>query len=196
MALHLSQKGKNMITFIDFLILLTILAIIVTYFTCFKDYTLMQLLKELQISCRKGVRFIFRQLKIWYLRSINYFPFPSFEPFVKQVLELHICKIFKLLPFIDKDKDIWLVTFRIRGIVSEYLNNLDDLTILLTELLHDFLIAWFGAERYPFIYCISIREGEIVFWIAKNAYGNQKITDRMKSDEERNLPNVGDIDDD
>lgn len=189
------QKGKHMIIFLDLLIFLTIVAIVVTYFICFKDYTIMQLSKTFQTTCKKGFIFIYDRLNIAYLQSIKFFPFPSFEPFVEQVLALHICKIFKFLDYIEIQSDLWLIRFRIRGIIPEYLKNLNALKVLLVELLQDFLIEWFGANQYPIVYCVYINEGEVDFWIAKNAYGNKKIIVRMKSDEEHNLPNIGDIED-
>lgn len=178
-----------------YIFILAIIAIVIIYFICFRDYTLLQLWEAFQTACKKGFVLIYDRLNIWYLRSLNFYPFPSFEPFVKLVLELHICKIFKFLGCIETQNDLWIVRFRIRGIIAEYLNNLDALKILFSELLQDFLIEWFGTIHYPIVYCIYINEGEIDFWIAKNAYGNQKITERKHSDEEHNLPNIGDIED-
>lgn len=184
-------------TIINLFIFLVILAIIFTYLIYFKDYMLRKIGKEISSLLNMSFQYFKKQLKIWYLRSKKFLSFPLYTNFIQQITDLHVCKVFKWHSCIEKDNepDIYILTFRILGISVEYQKNLVELGCLISELHQDFIIDWFGCINYPLSYLISIENGFIVFWVARNAYGNQLIKERMALDEERKLPNIGEIED-
>lgn len=120
----------------------------------------------------------------------------TLEPYEKVVRQLGICKYFRFMLLVEKNIDLVELHFTILGISKEYLDDLQELAFLLGRLLQDFFIERFGCIQYPLVHVSLIEEKKVVFEVAKNAYGNLLIQERVSADEYRNIPNMEDLTDD
>lgn len=145
---------------------------------------------------KKAYIFIKDRLEIEWLRKTIFLINQDIKPFENQVKELHICKYFKFVSYMDLNKDVAEIRFKLLGISGEYKESADDLSVLLCSLFQDFYIERLGTLSYPIVYATHIQEGEAVFQAAKNAYGNQLITARMINDNFSDMPNMGELEDD
>lgn len=153
-------------------------------------------LNKMWEDTKKTYSFVKGKLEIEWLRKTVFAVYQDIKPFEKQVKELHICKYFKFYSCMDINKDIAEIRFKLLGISSEYKENTDDLAVLLCNLLQDFYVERLGTLSYPIVYVTHIQEGETVFQVAKNAYGNQLITQRAYTDSFRDMPNMEELEDD
>lgn len=140
--------------------------------------------------------FIYVKIEIYFLRKIRFAIYQNIEPYVEDVKALKICKYFKFVDTWEMDKDILEIRFKLIGISNEYKDALKELVVLLSNMLQDFYIERLGNLSYPFVYLTHIEEGRVVFWVAMNLYGNQKIQRRVEADSLREIPNTEELEDD
>ena len=167
-----------------------------TYLTKGRGLTPSSALERMGEDTKKICYFIKNKLEIRWQRKEIFFINQDIRPFEKQVKELHICKYFKFFSIVDKNRDIAEIRFKLLGISSEYKENTDDLAVLLCNLFQDFYIERLGAFSYPIVYVTNVQEGEIVFHVAKNVYGNQLIAEQAVVDAFQDMPNMEDLEDD
>lgn len=180
------------------LIVIGCLALLVWYLYLLKGRGLSpsSALNKMWEDTKKTYSFVKNKLEIEWLRKTIFVICQDVRPFEKQVKDLHICKYFKFCSYINLNKDIAEIRFKLLGISSEYKENVDDLAILLCNLFQDFYIERLGNLSYPIVYVTNVQEGEIVFHVPKNAYGNQLIGKRAIADSFSDMPNMEDLEDD
>lgn len=145
---------------------------------------------------QKAYAFTKKHYDIYQLRQVTFMVYCSLLSFEETVKSLKICKYFKYHHWVDPNKDILELHFSILGISNEYLEKLKELAILLTQLLQDFYVERLGNLEYPLVYVTYIQEGEVVFWVAKNKYGNLLIQERALADDWKDMPNMEELEDD
>lgn len=152
-------------------------------------------IKAFFTMANKAAKYIEKNVRIYYMRSETYAIFQNIKPFELAVKGLNACKYFKFVRAIDIGKDILEIQFYILGITSEYKSCLKDLSLILEQMLNDFYMERLGVQS-PRVHVILLQEEELKIWVAKNAYGNELIQERVTLDEWKDMPNLGDIEDD
>lgn len=179
----------------NFLIFLDILAIILVYLTFIKGYTLRQIYIKVTSIFKKIYKWIAKKMTICSLRSQAYSLGQDSKDFERKMLELGICKYFKFLNYKIVKKDITELHFRILKISDEYSNNLSALKSLIGTLLLDFYAERLPNDSIPTVYIKYITDDIVSIWVASNKHGDILIQKEIETDENRTLPNVGDIED-
>ncbi len=167
------------------------------YLTQIEKRANQEALTLIRSDIQKCVKSIKTHYNVYLLRQtvFNIYVY-TLEPYEKAVRQLGICKYFKFMMPIEKNIDLIELHFTILGISKEYLDKLQELALLLERLLQDFFIERFGCIQYPLVHVSHIEEKKVVFEVAKNAYGNLLIQERISADECRNIPNMEELEDD
>lgn len=182
---------KAIILLVLFLLVLTDLRLL--YLTQRKNCPLKEAWLIILADIERAYRYLKEKLHIYISRKTQFLVIQDLVPFRKSVNDLSICKYFNGSYSVNVNEDIWELHFTIRGISSEYTENLEDLRILLGQVLQDFYKERLGYIQYPFVYVTHIQEGEAVFWVAKNLYGNDLIRKRSDAENQKDAPNTEDL---
>lgn len=177
-----------------FLVILSLLILLCfLYLTLFKKCTKKETITIIGKNLVEVFEWIKKKYFIYILRKIVFQVKQDIRPFEDAVKKLNICKYVKGWYFMELSTDILELHFHIIGIADEYIKKLKYLSVLLNQVLQDFYIERLGNLRYPLVYITYIQEGEVVFWVAKNAYGNLLIQDRANADDRRDMPNTEEL---
>ncbi|MDO4343932.1 MAG: ATP-binding protein [Eubacteriales bacterium] len=139
----------------------------ITYFVC--------RVKDMMIICWK--------------RSQEYYIFQNLTPYIRTLQEMRIAKYINFAGNYHMNKDIEVFQFEIYGISDDYKKDMGVLGQLLTLKLRDFYV-WKLKDFMPVIYLTHLHEGEFVFWISRNKYGDELLYKCMETDRGRERPNI------
>lgn len=120
-------------------------------------------------------------------RSQEYCIFQDVMPYLQVLKEMKVAKYVNFSKNYSINKDIEAFRFEIYGISTDYKKDMDVLKQLLTVKLRDFYI-WKLKAFAPAIYLTHVHEGEFVFWIAKNKYGDELLLKCVEADRKREQP--------
>lgn len=140
-------------------------------------------------QARRGVRFLKNEGEKYWLRQNEYLFFQNILPFERQIQQMGICRYFNMNVSREYDPDIWELHFTMMEVNPEYRERMEDLRRMLQKVLQDFYRERLGSNACPLVYATHLEEGQITFWIGRNAYGNRKIQERVAEDERLNQPN-------
>lgn len=184
-----------MIFFILIILLLLILGRILYLYEA-KKYTAYEIVIVFIDDMQAVSLLIANVIHKWWLRRQKFQYIQNIMPYENTIKALKICKYFKFAFWADTDHDIAYLHFNVLSLTQEYRDNLKELSDLLQQILQDFYIERLGNLSYPLVYAMDVQENGAVFCVAKNAYGNEILQERILSIELSKIPGTEELEDD
>lgn len=133
-------------------------------------------------------RWINERLEIEALRSMTYSLEHDMRPYAATMKTQKICQYAKFIVPFHVNHDVLGLKFEVIKITPSNLEDLEGTRNMLCAMLRDFYIEKNGLSNIP-AFCISSFQGnELIFWVAKNQYGDRYIEQRLIDDSNKGRP--------